>query len=578
MPLTPHRLFLVLLVCGCASGLSTAHPPCSSDAECGAGMVCFPDGCGDPGTGLVVEVIGGSRNGMNAQDFALGDAGFAAEQDFTLQPPMTITGHFLRDVVQGKPSPYTAGVTLVLSGQSALIPGVVRTYQGSFAGSDQAAYSLSVGAGIFTVLATPDDTSVPIAREVGVRIDPGQAPQLDFRFPDYDECVNLHGRLIKRTDKGGPVPVQINLTGMNEAMDIQAFDPETQQPLSQLTHVSSGFSSSTGDFFITIDPHAKQLTALNLVATPHDSTVVMASKTFTIANTGDPLNPYPSGDPLTLEMGDYGTPIPSVAAVDGGTARILTSDGLPVANASVWVNGMVGGGGTFKSATVTTDATGAFSLSTLPPDPSQGFVLNVIPPAGSPAGITQKIVQITPVPGQPGTIAPSAINCDDKVEVTGTLTRPGGAAMAPGVPLTAVPLGPLPETPDQPLPLGVTQSITDSSGNFNLVLDPGIWRLDFVPGEALPLTSRLIYVRRQQSSMGSATAPVDLGSFPLWKGRHVSGTVNLPEAQGGGPAPYATLRFFHVTSLEQKDSALLLGEAVCDQQGNYQVNLPTADR
>ncbi len=568
-----------LVTGGCALELTPAHPPCTSDAQCGAGQVCFPDGCGDPGSGLVAEVTGNAHNGMNAQDFALGDAGFQPVQDFSLAPPMTLSGHFLRDVALNKASPYTAGVTLVLSGQSALIPGAVRTFQGSFSGTAQGAFTLSVGSGIFTVLATPDDNSVPIGREPGVLIDPGQSPSLDFHFPAYDACVNLQGRLIKRTELGGPAPVQINLTAVTEAMDIQAFDPVSQKALSQLTHVSSGFASSTGDFFITIDPHARNLTAINLVATPHDPTVVMASKTFTIANSSDPLNPYPTGDQLTLEMGNYGTALPSVGLQDGGTPQVLTSDGLPVANASVWVAGPLVGGGTFHSATVTTDANGAYSLSTLPPDPTQGFLLSVIPPSGSPAAITQKVVHIDVSPGNPATIAPAAINCDDRVLVTGRLTRPDGQTMAPGVPLSAVPVSALPETPNQPLPLAISSATTDSAGTFSLVLDPGVWRLDFTPGEALPLTSRLIYVRRTQSpDQTSSLKPVDLGTFPLWKGRQVTGKVTLPDAEGGGPAPLATVRFFHVTSLEQQASSLLLGETICDDQGNYTVVLPVADR
>lgn len=573
---------ILLFLCGCAAGLGTAHPPCSSDAQCPGGELCFPDGCGDPGSGLVAEISGDSSAGLNPQDYALGDAGFAPVQDFSFAEPMTLSGNFQRNTQDvNKPIPYLNATNLILLGESALIPGVARSYQASFASSDQGSFSIPVGAGTYTAIASAADTSIPALRETGLQIDPGDAAKLTFQFPSVTATLSLHGKLIKKTELTLP-PTQINLTATSQAMTITAYDPNTGLPLSQVTQVASGFPSSTGDFNIYIDPAARGATAINLVATPKDPSSVMASKIFTLTNSNNPASPYPTGDQLVLEMGDFGDPLPALYVPDGGMVlpRVLTSDGQPVADAIVSLQGPVASGGTFKSSAATTDELGQFSIASLPSDPQGAFTLTVIPPTTSPAGITKRQVTVTTMAG--GTITPGDVLCDDKVLVSGTLQRPDRSTPATGVLVTAVPLSALPSDPDQPLPKSVMQTNTDVSGNFKLLLDPRVWRLEFTPGETLPMTSIVLHVDRKPGDNGQIQAVclnrVDgvCRPFPLWKGRQVSGHVSAPKSRGGGPAAFSTVRFFRVDSVEQQPSSLLLGEAVVDGQGNYTVVLPTA--
>jgi hypothetical protein len=61
----------------------------------------------------------------------------------------------------------------------------------------------------------------------------------------------------------------------------------------------------------------------------------------------------------------------------------------------------------------------------------------------------------------------------------------------------------------------------------------------------------------------------------LAEGRTVTGRVTGTIAQRPGvPVPYSTLRFFRVTAVEGKASAILLGATVADADGRYTVVLP----
>jgi hypothetical protein len=312
----------------------------------------------------------------------------------------------------------------------------------------------------------------------------------------------------------------------------------------------------------------------------------MASRTFTLVNSNNPASPYPNGDQLVLEMGDFGDPLPAVYVPDGGMAlpRVLTSNGQPVPGALVSMEGPVANGSTFKSSIVTTDNLGQFTIASLPSDPTPsatGFTLTVIPPTTSPAAITKRQVKITT--DNNGTISPGDVFCDDKVIVSGTVQRPDKSAPAAGVLVTAVPISALPDDPNEPLPKSVMQTNTDVQGQFQLLLDPRVWRLEFQPGETLPLTSIVLPVERTTDGSTGSITPVCLNKvmgicqpFPLWKGRQVTGHVTAPASRGGGPAASSTVRFFRVDSVGGNPSSLLLGEAVVDQQGNYTVVLPTA--
>jgi hypothetical protein len=88
-------LLVGLLGPGCTGGKPAQPPPCLTDSECSEGLVCFPDGCGDPTRGIAVEVTGGSTSGLFPQDFNVDVLG--TTQDFELKGPLTLVGSFQRE-------------------------------------------------------------------------------------------------------------------------------------------------------------------------------------------------------------------------------------------------------------------------------------------------------------------------------------------------------------------------------------------------------------------------------------------------------------------------------------------------
>jgi hypothetical protein len=278
------------------------------------------------------------------------------------------------------------------------------------------------------------------------------------------------------------------------------------------------------------------------------STALVPQKTFTV-------DPRPGITP-PLEVGEYGEPVKI-------TGRVVDTDGQPVRSASVYIQGKVGGGGQFRSGTVTTAEDGRFELTTLPSYADAPLTLYAVPPIRSNAGIT---IQPTLVPQ--GGAALKDVVCPDKVIVQGTLHRPEGIPAA-GVRVLAEPVG---EVAGWPRPaLGTeAESPTDEEGHYRLHLDPGEYRFDFVPAESLPRVSRFVTVL--------AGANLELATFALSNGRRISGRVTIRESGGEPPstgAPYASVRFFRVVNVEGKPTSVLLTQAVSDSAGNYLANLPT---
>jgi hypothetical protein len=234
-----------------------------------------------------------------------------------------------------------------------------------------------------------------------------------------------------------------------------------------------------------------------------------------------------------------------------------------VANASVYLQGKVGGGGQFRSRSAITNTEGRFELLALPSHPDTPLTLYAVPPNSATAGIT---LQPTAIPR--GSVTLKDIVCPDKVIASGTLMRPEGLPAA-GVRVAAEPVG---EVPGWPRPAVGTEAeaATDEDGRYRLRLDPGEYRFDFIPAENLPRVSRLVTVL---PSMDLEVAP-----FTLSKGRRITGLVKLPEPELMNPtsgASYAFIRFFRVVNVEGEPTAVLLAQTVADSTGNYAATLPT---
>jgi hypothetical protein len=529
-------LTLVLLGAGCAY-LPDGDPAesrlvCRSDAECAEGQVCFADGCGDPGQNIVVEVTPNPKAGLHAQDFVVEN--LRPQQNLELFGAATLQGEVRRETLMSMPGAetvaYSSTVSLRVSGESLLIPGVTRRYEATLV-PDNGSYQLAVGSGSFTVTLLTADPQVPPVVDSRL-VEPGGTVPLNFVLPAAASLVRLAGKVVRQ----GTVLVDADL-------EVQAVD-ESLRPLSQRVPVTRG----TGEFVLALSPSASALTHVLVQVTAPRTGELVPQKTFTV-------NPRP-GVTAPLELGDYGEPV----AVLG---RLVDRDGKPVAGASVYLQGKVGGGGQFRSRSVLTSTEGRFELSALPSHPDTPLTLYAVPPATSASGIT---LQSTAIP-RGGTTLKDII-CENKVVLEGSLLRPEGLPAA-GARVLAEPVGAVPGWP-RPAVSVEAESATDEDGVYRIRLDPGEYRFDFVPGENLPRVSRFVTVL--------PTSMTQLAPFTLSKGRRITGLVTMSdrELQGLTPGvPYASVRFFRVVNVEGQPTAVLLTQAVADSAGSYAATLPT---
>lgn len=546
-----------VLVFGACGNVTTKAPACLTDLDCSGGYVCFVDGCGDPTRGLAVEVTGGSTLGLFPQDFEVPVLG--TTQDFEIKGPLTIVGSFQRErsamVDPTNRSIYLDEVLVRATGESELLPGISRSYQAPFSMTDRGTFSMNVGQGKYTVTAQPTNPEVPPQTFSGISASPDGGAVVNYAFASVEGAVSLSGRLIKKKIVL-PQPSEIYIT--QAAMDLQAVDPLTGEPLSQRIEVSTGRPGSRGDFILVMSPRARTLPTIELIASPRDSTSSLPTRRF-------PLTP-PFATTLTLELGDYGDPIPDVPG------QVLGSDGQPLAGATVVLEGRVGGGATFRSKMVTTDSSGNFKVELLPPD--DGYTLSVFPISGARSGFTQQIVKVKNTPGQKPTFDPPSIRCIERIPVKGQVLLPKGLPAA-NLSVRAVETKAIGK---RPLPLEDVGALTDGEGKYDLFLDPGNWRLEFTPSGELPQTSRLITVSAAAAANGGTVEGQSFAPITLPSGRRLTGVVTtLNSSRGSSPLANAQVRFFRVTTIEGKPAAVLLGSGITNGVGAYSVILPTRE-
>lgn len=559
-----HSIALLALSgCAFAPNLAAYENRCITDNDCRGGLVCFADGCGDPGTGIVVEVTG-DNTGLHPQDFAI-PQGATATMNLDLRGPLTLSGKLEKQSDDNTGLlEYTDGVTITAKGKSDLIPGIVRSYSLVLPRAEQAAYQMFIGAGTYTVTARAADLAIPYERTT-VTVAPGTIAGASFTFPAPKNSLPLTGRLVKTK-----MPTMTFQSGMQ----IQAFDSVGGTAYSQAVPVSA-----MGDFQLYVDSEAQVLTSLTLVASPREGNVLVPTKTFVL--TPVPQGPTSLGD---LELGDFG------AALVGVKGTLVSSEGKPLANALVNLGGRVNGDGTFQTPKVVTDAAGVFTVDVLASAPGGSFTLTAVPPSGSPAGILTTQVRATLVSGKPtllvGGQPKDTFTCPDRLKVSGTVLRPNGGP-AKEVLIEATPVEAIDQ---QPLPDEVTRTATNVDGQFELFLDPARYRFDYIPtaqgSERLPRKSRYVRIEPEITPDAGVSKTAPAGTFSLSEGRTIAGAVtvrpNTIDTTDGGfgtpgvPVPNALVRFYRVTAVEGVDSALLIGESFSDDRGNYSVVLPAA--
>ncbi len=497
-----------------AIGACHGSHACRRDSDCNADQVCFADGCGDPGQGIRVEVSPESSAGRLAQDLALDDV--HARQDIVVGSPGVLQGsiRFLDDGNPPQTVPYSNSIAIRGRGESEIIPGVTRTFDvtlgpgrgGSPDSSSGGAFSLPVNAGVYSITANTLDPLIPPATtQTSTAVRPGSTSIVDF----------LLGRLTPE--------ILIRVMGPNtpSGLAIQAFsDPVAARPLSQRLPAGPGVT-------LQLSPAALLNSSFVVQVAPLDPLAVVPQKTF------GPFPTAPTPPSLTLEMGDFGEPV----AVTG---RIVDSQGVGIPGATVYVDGRVGGGGTFRSQGVLADAAGRFSLNTLRSAPDS--TVWAIPSAQSASGILRlrRAIEGT------GTISIGDLVCPDKVIVQGKIFKSD-------------------------------ETSTDVESSFSLKLDPATYRLDFIPSDQLPRASRFVAIAPDPNPSGGYR-PIQLSDFALSKGRRITGNVLAPPSpnESARVAPFTSLRFFRlINDLDGRPSSVLLAETVSDARGAYSVSLPS---
>lgn len=512
---------------------------CEVDADCPPSEVCFANGCGDPGRDIAVEVLPSAQGARFPQDFAI--ELLKGTQVLQLRQPPSILGELKQ---QAEPPatgtlPYTGPIAVSITGRSAIIPGIVRRYQSTF--SSTSAFSVSVGSGDYTVTVTAEDQRLPPVSVANVKAVPGQDVSARFVFPAFGHLRSLSGMVVHSVTTSSPV---------DAVLEVQAIDPVTQEALSQRV-----FTGANGVFRTHIARNPDPAANVMLRVRPRDPHAYIPQKDFLVSAAGS--------DNLVLEIGTFGSPV----TVQG---HVTTAAGKAVPGAAVYLRGTVSGGGTYRSATTTTSELGFFTLKTLPSAPGTRHAVWISPAAESGSSLLRAERAVSSGSSQDlGTFT-----LRDKLMVRGTVSRPEPSSTAlAGVRVKAEPVDAL---PGAPLPTFGGAAETDSTGQYVLRLDPGIYRLDFFPpaAEGYPRSSRFF---RADPAARTTSGLVEVPPVSLSHGRIAQGEITLFNKSSGGydPAPLSSVRFFRVVVLDGKRASILLGEAISDGEGKFSVMMPT---
>ncbi|OJH36787.1 hypothetical protein [Cystobacter ferrugineus] len=526
-----------VLLLGCGTSFPDEPFGCRDDSDCADDQVCFVNGCGDPGRNLVVEIVSNAKEGLFAQDLKVDE--LRDQQTLLLRGPSTLQG---RVRVQGESSStaYSAPVTLRITGESLLIPGVPRWQGDSTLDPDpQGFYSLPVASGRYTVkLLTTNSELPPLSSRSDVQ--PGSTATLDFLLPAPSQLVRMIGKVLRYDNE--PMPADVPL-------EVQALD-EQQNPLTQRVVVDG----RTGLFSLVLRRTDFERDSLTLQVT---STNYLVPQMLISLDPSQALT-----EPILLP--DYGEPV----RLQG---RVVDPGGKPVAGATLFVSGSVLGGGQYRSPQVESQADGTFELSTLPSPPlgsGRELILSILPRAGSPAGSTETSIVVPRV----SVSKLGDVFCQERRKVVGTVLGPVGSQPAAGVQVEATLLKEVVGTPRPAASRVAADRRTDEEGHFELLLDPGVYRFDFTSLENLPRFSRIVTVRPWTATTPATPQEV---SVTLPKGRRVTGYIRLGEGTRERPeVPDASLRFYRLVAVEGENSALLLGETTSDAAGAFSTTLP----
>jgi len=503
-----------LLLAGCNLFVEPSPPPgsCTKDQDCPHSQLCYVDGCGTLPADLLAEVTTTAPTGATSVDLPLGPP--------VANMPVVIPDQQLLDLtVRRGAGGFPASVQLLAAGESTLIPGINRVSQTAGAAAN-GAFKVGLSTGLYTLVVSPLDPTVPPATRTGVGMDAGVA-SLTIDLLPAAQVQTVTGTVLAGPGQPEPVPPTVQLL----ASDGRALSSRTRANPAGGFQLSFGIGTLGGGALLQVSPGPG---ALGAVAA------------------------FPVSDPAR-----FGSPfiVGDTAAPVEVTGQVLGPDGTPVAGASVFIQGTVVGGGTGHAGPAFSGDAGTFALSTLPQASSGALQLWIIPPPGSVAGLVR-----TPVEVPAGSPVAGSWTCPTRAVLSGGALLPDAGPLI-GAGLRADPVSPVDAV--TPLPPVGASGQTGEAGTFVLRLDPGVYQLEVQPGGSLPALRRLVRV----PSSGTQLAPV---TVPTGK------TLTARILREAGPlVQQALLRVYRVETLDGgTPRAILVGQDVSDQNGVVRVLLP----
>jgi carboxypeptidase family protein len=521
-----RALLIAFVACGCSlREPHTTAASCTSSGQCARSNVCFLGECRPPASGLSVVTAevrppGDSAFGMRQLPVDLRQS---ALNDFNLTPVVPLGGTVaqLQDGALPRPIP---GALVTLTSRTSILADRVEQIVAS---ADAAGtFKLRVPQGTWDVFVQPPAVLPPFRAPL---LDTATAPvPFDISLPQPSALVASQGLLLAG---GQPLP----------GASVTAIDAQGG-PLSTPT-----VSQADGGFALSLPPGTSQYQLQVGPATAGaDAGPGPSAPTPDPLPTYDPVQVQPATPlPLTVPL-----PLPPASTVSG---IVLDSAGNPVVSAVVYARSTSTSTGWTLSRSVSTGADGTYALKLR----DGAYALEAAPPPDPnvPAISIEKSV----------TVAGGAVVdfiCPPKLRRFGQVVGPDGRPAGANIQIIATRRADRLVTTRNGFTLA-----TDASGEYTLIVDAGVWRLEVVPPAGSALPRKIVQVVVDGTDPANAFLP----TIQIFPPLHAVGSVCGGPCRADTLVAGATVNFY---SLDSNGRSVLLGGALTDSSGRYEAVLP----
>lgn len=499
--------------------------PCASSQQCAHDEVCFLGECRGQAVALgdvLAEVRPPGDSVYGAAQRAELDLRSSVVVDFNLTEHLAAAGVVQQAQAADGGAAATAtpipGATVSFAPLEAVIP--ERSPEVTASTGSQGEFSARLAAGRWSVAVSPPPPLPPWRS--GEALEQSRQ-QLDLRLPPAGDLVRV------------PVAITVNGAPLAGAR-VVAVDALGRALSAPVLLASDG----AGQLLLPPGPPAYLLR----VGPGQDAT---ATSTAVPTPTFDALGPFASRDDVHAELGA----LPAGAALTG---KVVGPAGAGVGGARVYALSLDGARWSISRSTLA-GADGTFKLALR----TGRYVVQAAPASGTdaPALSAESVLEV-----QPGG-EPITLRCGAKAAGEVQVRRPDGTAASALTQISATRL------PGRLITARVAQVRSLGGGLFELVGDPGSYRLELAPPPESGLPRKIVTVELPEA--GGLLAEVRLPP-PL----HAVGTVTGSRAGAASePVAGATVEFFALDASGTR--AVSLGSAVTDAKGRYQAVLPDVE-